>query len=418
MKIKRIITYEILASGGFPSIECRVELENGSIGVASVPYGASAGTHEATVLKDNDNARFFGNGMLKAVKNANEIIAPNLIGLSANMQSEIDQILINLDGTSNKSKLGGNAILAVSLAVARAASSANKLELFEHIINTYSLPWPEKLPNPMIVAIEGGKHAYNTTDLQEFCITGISNSSVTENIRKSLEVYHSLKKVLIENNLSVNVGNEGAFAPEGIKSNEDPFNFILKATEMSGYKPEEEIAISVDAAASEYYKNGKYELKVDGKSLTGEEVSAVYEDWFKKYPIVTFEDGHDEDDWESWVELKKICDSHNVKLVGDDLTVTNTKRLTMAIQKNAISSILIKLNQIGTLTETVNCCKLAQENGISTITSHRGGGETNDTAMIDLAVAVGSDFVKVGPTRGERVSKYNRLMEIERLFKL
>lgn len=415
MKITHINAYEILASGGYPTVEVEVTLEDGSIGRASVPYGASAGTHEATVLNDGDETRYNGKGVLKAIANVKDIIAPKVMEMDAFSQREIDQQMVKLDGTPNKAKLGGNAILAVSLAVAKAASMSKGLPLYQYIRDYYQTGEDfSVLPQPMVVVIEGGKHAHETTDLQEYCISALGEGSPTENIRKVLESYHQLKKVLKQENLSTNVGNEGAFAPNGIPTNQSPFEYITKAIKNAGYKAGEDLAISIDAAASEFYKDGQYSLSIENKTLSSSELSNHYRSWLEKYPIETLEDMHDEDDWDAWIEFKKICDQHNVALIGDDLTVTNIERLQKAINVNAISAILIKLNQIGSLTETVDTCMLAKKNGLMTTTSHRGGGETNDAAMVDVAVAVGSRFIKVGPTRGERVSKYNRLMEIER----
>ena len=418
MKITKISACEILASGGYPTIEAYVELEDGSHATASVPYGASAGSHEATVMMDEDSSRWNGKGMQKAIDNINTVLAPALIGYDAYDQRAIDQLMLDLDGTENKAKLGGNAILALSIAVANAAASSKKVELYRHIIDTFQTGVDLKtLPQPMVVAIEGGKHADETTDLQEFCFSATRKASVAENVRMIMECYHALAKVLKKNKLSTNVGNEGAFAPNGIPSNEAPFSYMLEAIELAGYKPGEEVGFSIDAAASEFYKNGKYELAVEKRALTADELIAYYETWFTKYPINTFEDGLHEDDWENWTKLKVVTDKYGIPLIGDDLTVTNPIRLQKAIDQNAISAILIKLNQIGTLTETVDCCLLAKKHGLMTTTSHRGGGETNDATMVDVAVAVGSAFIKVGPTRGERVSKYNRLMAIERQLK-
>jgi enolase len=415
MKIKEIKAYEILASGGYPTVECKVTLESGVSAKASVPYGASAGTHEATVLNDEDPKRYNGKGMLKACANVNDIIAPALVGMDAENQRAIDEKMIEMDGTDNKAKLGGNAILAVSIAVANAAADEMKKPLYRHITDTFQTGETyDKLPNPMVVVIEGGKHADETTDLQEYCITGIADISPSENIRHAMESYHALGKVLKGNGLSINVGNEGAFAPNGIPTNESPFQYILEAIKNAGYEAGKDLAISIDAAASEFYKDGKYNLSIESKSLTAAELSAYYETWLQKYPIVTVEDMHHEDDWDAWVAFKQICDKYKVSLIGDDLTVTNVKRLQKAIDLDAISDILIKLNQIGSLTETVDTCMLAKKNNMSFVPSHRGGGETNDATMVDLAVAVGGKFIKVGPSRGERVSKYNRLMEIER----
>lgn len=414
MKIKAISAYEILASGGYPTIETKVELESGAIGVASVPYGVSAGSHEAVVLLDDDKKRYNGKGMLDAIANIAEKITPVVLGMDANDQQAIDKKMIELDGTENKENLGGNAILAVSLAVARAAANHKKVGLYKHIAEIFDIKNDfSTLPKPMVVVMEGGKHADETTDLQEYCISAIGDATIKESVRQVMESYHALGKILKENKLSTNVGNEGAFAPSGIPTNESPFEFIVQAIKSAGYEPGKDLGISIDAAATEFYKDGKYVLALEKKSFSAQELTAHYEEWMKKYPIVTLEDMHDEDDWEAWPVMRKVCEKHNIELVGDDLTVTSKKRLQKAIDEGAISSILIKLNQIGSLSETVETCLLARENGLSTVTSHRGGGETNDTTMVDVAVAVGSRFIKVGPTRGERVSKYNRLMKIE-----
>ncbi|KKP69082.1 phosphopyruvate hydratase [candidate division CPR3 bacterium GWF2_35_18] len=415
MKITNIKSYEILASGGYPTIETRVELDNGVFGVASVPYGASAGSHEATVLTDNDKSRWNGKGMLKAVNNINKKITHLIKGLDPEDQRALDQKMIEADGTENKAKFGGNAILSVSIAVANAVANAKKIPLYQYIIDSYKTSVDlEELPQPMVVVIEGGKHADNTTDLQEFCFTALGNKSVAENLRIIMESYHALKNVLKSNNLSINVGNEGAFAPNGIPNNEAPFNFMLAAIKNAGYEPGKDVGISIDAAASEFFKNGKYHLSIENKSLNSNELISYYENWLQKYPIVTIEDMLHEDDWNAWVKLNEVAKKYKIELIGDDLTVTNMQRVQKAINLKAISAVLIKLNQIGTLTETVDCCMLARKNNLMTTTSHRGGGETNDTTMVDVAVAVGSRFIKVGPTRGERISKYNRLMEIER----
>lgn len=413
MKIQSIEAHEILASGGYPTVEVIVTLDNGIQGRASVPYGASAGSHEATVLIDGDK-RWNGQGVLKAIANIHQEIQPALLNLNPEDQRLIDTTMIELDGTENKSRLGGNAILAVSLAVARALATAKQIPFYRYIRDLYQTGIDfSTLPQPMIVVIEGGKHADDTTDLQEFCMSALGNDSSTENIRKIMESYHQLKIVLKANKLSTNVGNEGAFAPNGIPSNGAPFAYILEAIEKAGYIPGKDIGISIDAAASEFYKEGLYYLRVEKRKLSAQELIAYYNTWFEKYPIVTVEDMLHEDDWDNWVTLKKVTDKFKISLIGDDLTVTNSIRLQQAIDLDAISAILIKLNQIGTLTETVQTCMLAKKHGMMTTTSHRGGGETNDTAMVDVAVAVGSSYIKVGPTRGERVEKYNRLMEIE-----
>lgn len=415
MNIKKITAQEILASGGYPTVEVEVTLDSGIKGKASVPYGASAGSHEATVLNDGDMNRYNGKGVLKAIENVQNVIAPHLVGKDAFDQRLIDKTMIDLDGTPNKANLGGNTILAVSLAVAYAAANERKVPLYKHIAETFNTGVDfSNLPSPMIVVIEGGKHADETTDLQEYCISAIGSGSVKEKVRKAIESYHALKTILKENNLSTNVGNEGAFAPNGLPSNEAPLQYIVDAIKKAGYEPGVDLGISIDAAASEFFKDGKYHLSIENKILSSQELIEYYKNWLINYPIVTIEDMLDEDDWENWPALTAFAKEHSIENIGDDLTVTNMERLQKAIDLKAISSILIKLNQIGTLSETVDCCMLAKNNNMMTVPSHRGGGETNDTAMIDLAVAVGARFIKVGPTRGERVSKYNRLMEIER----
>jgi enolase len=430
-KIQQIIAREILSSGSTPSVEVKVVLETGTIGVASVPYGASAGISEAFVLLDGDKNRFMGKGMIKAVENVNKIIAPVLIGMDVGevgSQNAVDQKMIELDGTERKTNLGANAILGVSLAVARASANDQKLPMYRYIRQVFGLekygllPGSQKpageggcdyvLPNPMMVVIEGGAHADESTDLQEYMISLIGNDSVAENVRRGIEIYFTLKKVLKDKGYNSNVGNEGAFAPNGLPSNETPLELIKEAVEKSGYIFGKDVGISLDPAVSEIYENEKYELAKDGKNLNSDEMINYFVSWINNYPIITLEDALAETDWQAWPKLtEKVGDK--IAIVGDDLTVTNPKLLQKAIDLKAINSILIKLNQIGTLSETVECCMLARQNGIMTIISHRGGGETNDTTMIDLAVAVNAGFVKVGPSRGERVEKYNRLMEIE-----
>jgi enolase len=417
MNIVTVTAREILASGGFPTLEVTVGLEDGSTGTASVPYGSSAGTHEASVLLDEDVDRYLGKGMLKAVAHAQEL-GRQLIGIAAQNQQKVDQKLIELDGTPKKTRYGGNTILALSMATARAAAASGNTPLYKYLANQFqtnvSFNDATKLPKPMVVAIEGGKHADNTTDLQEYCLTAINpQDTATEAIRKALESYHHLKKVIKAAGLSTNVGNEGAFAPSGIVSNEKPFEYMLEAISNAGYQASVDIAFSIDAAASEFYKDGKYHLSLENKVLSSAELIEYYKPWFEKYPLVTIEDMLSEDDWENWSALKQICDQHQIIQIGDDLTVTNSERLTKAIELDAISSILIKLNQIGTVSETIEVCKQANSHGLTTVHSHRGGGESNDDFMVDVAVAVGASHIKVGPTRGERVAKYNRLMAIE-----
>ncbi len=411
-KIKNIEAREILASGGRPTVEAKVELESGAKARASVPYGSSAGKHEAVVLVDGDENRYEGKGMLKAVENVEKIIGPELAGMEVGDLRKIDEKMISLDGTDNKGNLGGNAILAVSLAAARAGAVDRGIPLYRWLREVYGISDGEwKLPRPMVVMIEGGKHADKTTDIQEYLVADLENHKVTDDIRMEMEIYMAVKKILEREGLSTNVGNEGAFAPSGIASNEKPLEYLVEAITMAGYKAGKDAGIAIDAAASEFFEAGKYELKLGGESLTAEEMVAVYEEWVGKYPIISVEDGLAEDDWQGWVDMSKKLSE--VAILADDLTVTNTERWQKAIEMKAANSILIKLNQAGTVSETVACCLLAKKNNMMTIPSHRGGGETNDTFMVDLAVAVGSSYIKVGPTRGERVEKYNRLMEIE-----
>lgn len=400
-----------------------VTLDDGTRGEASVSYGASAGSKEAFVLFDNDAKRYNGRGMLKAVANVNEKIAPLLVGKDPSDQRAIDKLMIDADGTENKSNFGANGILGVSMAVARAAAASQKLELYQYLASCYQLSINNhKLPKPMIVCIEGGVHADNSTDIQEYLLSALRDDlPARENIRMVLESYHALKGILKDIGLSTNVGNEGAFAPAGLNSNESPLKFLVEAIQKAGYKPGVDIGISLDPAASEFYHNGLYQLKTEKRVLDSHKIVEMYLNWLNKYPIVTLEDGLSEFDWENWPKLmeKSQADSIQalrtclVKIVADDLTVTNAKLWQKAIDMKAANAILIKLNQAGTVTETIDCCLLAQRNNLTTIPSHRGGGETNDTFLVDLAVAVGSEWIKVGPTRGERVCKYNRLMSIE-----
>lgn len=413
-KIKNIKAREILASGGAPSVEVTVVLETGVFGEASVSYGASAGSKEAFVLLDNDEKRYNGRGMLKAVDNINSIIAPKLIGMEAGDQRLIDQTMIEIDGTELKTNLGANAILGVSMAVARAQAHEEKLMLYQYLRKIFGVEGDITLPRPMMVMIEGGKHADETTDLQEYLVSSLGNRSQAENVRIQTEIYRALKKILKANNLSTNVGSEGAFAPNGIGSNEKPMEFLTQAIKDAGYVPGVDAGISIDAAASEYYdeENKIYDLKIEGKKLSSDELLEVYKSWVAKYPIITMEDMFSEFDWDNWPKLVNEF-GDKIAIIADDLTVTNTKLWQKAIDLKAANAILIKLNQAGTVTETMDCCLLARKYNLATVPSHRGGGETNDTFLVDLAVAVGSAFIKVGPTRGERVCKYNRLMRIE-----
>jgi len=416
-KIKTIQSREILASGGAPSLEVTVTLESGAIGEASVSYGASAGSKEATVLLDGDLGRYNGKGMLTAIKNINEKIGLALVGTEAGEQRNIDEKMIAMDGTKNKANLGGNAMLGVSLAIARAEAAEEKLPLYMYIRKAFGIDLSTVrtgLPKPMVVMIEGGKHADRTTDLQEYLVSCLGNRSVAENVRMEMEIYEALKKILKREGLSINVGNEGAFAPNGVTTNEKPMEYLVEAIVAAGYKPGIDAGISLDAAASEFYDlpTMSYELKMENKKLSSEELIEYYMAWVEKYPFVSWEDMLSEFDGKNWPILQSKING-KFPLIADDLTVTNKELWQKAIDEKAASAILIKLNQAGTLTETVDCCLLAKQNKMWTVPSHRGGGETNDTFMVDLAVAVESEYIKCGPTRGERVAKYNRLMRIE-----
>lgn len=414
MKIKKIFAYEILDSAGNPTVEAKVILEDGSIGLAGAPSGASTGTREAVELRDKDLRRYNGRGVLKAVENINKKISPLLINKDAKEQRKIDERIIELDGTENKSNLGANAIIAVSLAVTCAQAKTEKLPLYKYLAKTFGIKDSNlRLPKPMVVMIEGGKHADKSTDLQEYIVSALHDDWLaTENIRMIIEIYNQVRKLLKANGFSTNVGNEGAFVPEGITSNEKPLEILLQSIKAAGYQPGLDAAISLDSAASELYKDDRYILRIENKKLTSQEMIAYYLKLFKKYPIVTAEDLLSESDWQNWPKL--LEKAGKVKIVADDLTVTNPKLWRKAIEMKAANAILIKPNQAGTLSETIDCCLLARKHNLITIPSQRGGGETNDTFLVDLAVAVGSEWIKVGPTRGERVCKYNRLMEIER----
>ncbi len=411
-------------------MEVTATLESGVIGEASVSYGASAGSYEATVLLDGDEKRYNSRGMLGAVMNINSIIGPEIAGIEASGQRTIDEKMINLDGTEYKTKLGGNSILGVSMAVAKAEAEEEKLPLYKYLQKVYKLDPTNTLPKPMVVMIEGGKHADNSTDIQEYLVSSLGVKSAAEHIRAQLEIYEALKKILKNEGLSTNVGNEGAFAPGGILSNEKPIEYLVEAIKNAGYVPGIDAGISIDAAASEFAKANSelqitstgfrktqnYELRIENKTLTSAELIEYYLSWLPKYPIVSFEDMLDENDWENWTVLTSKMG--NMPNIADDLTATNFRRWQKAIEMKAATAILIKLNQAGTVSETIDCCQLSQENSMWTVVSHRGGGETNDTFMVDLAVAVGSEYIKCGPTRGERVAKYNRLMRIEEDIRL
>ncbi len=404
-----IIGREILDSRGNPTVEVDVWLEDGAFGRAAVPSGASTGEHEAVELRDGDSMRYNGKGVLKAVDNVNAIIADELIGIDATAQTLIDKILIELDGTPNKGKLGANAILGVSLAVAKAAAESVGLPLYQYIGGVNA----KVLPVPMMNILNGGKHADNNVDLQEFMVMPVNAPSFHEAIRMGAEVFHSLKKVLNSKGYNTAVGDEGGFAPD-LKSNEEAVEVILEAIEKAGYKPGEDIYLALDPAASEFYNVEKkqYELKSENKSLSAEEMVSYYENWVNKYPIISIEDGLAEDDWDGWKLMTEKL-GHRIQLVGDDIFVTNTERLKRGIETGTANSILIKLNQIGTLTETLEAIEMAHRAGYTAVVSHRSG-ETEDSTIADLVVATNAGQIKTGSaSRSDRIAKYNQLLRIE-----
>jgi enolase len=406
-KIERIRAREVLDSRGNPTVEVEVMLEDGTIGVAAVPSGASTGKHEALELRDGDKSRYNGKGVLKAIANVNDAIAKKVIGMPADGQSSIDHALIEMDGTLDKSKLGANAILGTSLAVAHAAAASRRTPLYRFLGGGQS----NLLPVPMMNILNGGKHAENSTDLQEFMVLPAGAPTFSKAMQMGTEVYHALKKVLKDRKLNTNVGDEGGFAPS-LPSNKDAVEAILAAIESAGYKPGQDCFIALDPASSELYDNGKYVLAREGRTLTSAEMVDFYVKWCAAYPIISIEDGMAEDDWEGWQLLTKKLGG-KVQLVGDDLYVTNVKRLDQGIRTKASNSILIKLNQIGTLTETMECIKKAQLAGWTAVVSHRSG-ETEDTTIADLCVALKTGQIKTGaPCRSERTAKYNRLLRIE-----
>jgi len=406
--IKNINAREILDSRGNPTVEVDVILKNGIAGRAAVPSGASTGEHEAVELRDGDKKRYLGKGVSKAVSNVNKEIAKLLAGKDASQQKKIDDLLISSDGTPNKSRLGANAILGVSLACARAAANAAKLPLYRYIGGSKA----KILPVPMMNIINGGSHADNNVDLQEFMIMPFGAPTFKDALRIGAEVFHHLKSILHKKNMSTSVGDEGGFAPN-LKSNEEAIQVILEAIEAAGYKPGDDVKIALDPASSEFYKNGKYYLEAEAKpEKTSAQMVDFYEDWANKYPLFSIEDGLSENDWDGWKILTDRIGSR-VQLVGDDLFVTNSRRLQMGIDRKTANSILVKVNQIGTLTETIEAVKLAQKNGYTAVMSHRSG-ETEDTTIADLAVALSTGQIKTGSLcRTDRMAKYNQLLRIE-----
>jgi enolase len=405
--IDDVLAREILDSRGNPTVEVEVILSGGAIGRAAVPSGASTGVHEALELRDGDKTRFGGKGVLRAVSNINENLAIELAGWDALDQVGIDEFMCGLDGTANKSKLGANAILGVSLATAKAAAAALGLPLYRYLGGVGA----RILPVPMMNILNGGKHAEDSTDLQEFMIVPAGAPSLAEALRWGSEIYHQLKKVLQSRKLNTGVGDEGGFAPS-LNANHEAVELILTAIEKAGFSPGEEVYIALDPAASEIYQDGMYVLQKEGRKLSGPEMVEFYADWVARYPIISIEDGLAEDDWESWQLMRERL-GDRLQIVGDDLLVTNVKRLATAIERKAANSILIKLNQIGTLTETIEAVEMAKQASWTAVISHRSG-ETEDTTISDLAVALSTGQIKTGaPCRSDRVAKYNQLLRIE-----
>jgi enolase len=405
--IKKITAREVLDSRGNPTVEVDVRLDNGILGRAAVPSGASTGSREAIELRDGDRKRYLGKGVLKAVTNVNNVIAPKIAGMDPSKQKQIDALMIKLDGTENKAILGANAILGVSLGVAKAAALDKGVSIFKYLGGSKA----QRLPVPFLNILNGGKHADNNVDIQEFMIVPKGAKSFSEALRMAAETYHTLKSVLKSKKLSTSVGDEGGFAPN-LSSNEEAIQVILTAIEKAGYRPGKDISIALDTAASEMIEDGKYILRADNRRLTSEEMVKFYEDLVSKYPIVSIEDGLSEDDWDGWKILTKRL-GKKVQLVGDDIFVTNPKILAEGIKQRVANSILIKLNQIGTLTETLQTVEMAKKAGYTCVFSHRSG-ETEDAFLADVAVATNAGQLKTGaPARSERTAKYNQLLRIE-----
>lgn len=407
--ISNIYAREVLDSRGNPTVEVEVYLESGAFGTTIVPSGASTGAFEAVELRDGDKNRYLGKGVLKAVENVNKIIAPKIIGLDAINQTSIDQIMIDLDGTPNKGKLGANAILGVSMSIAKAAANALALPLFQYLggINA------KQLPVPMMNILNGGAHADNNIDIQEFMVMPIGAGNFTTGVRMCVEIYHTLKSVLQEKGLGTGIGDEGGFAPN-LTSNEEALQVIVEAIEKAGYKPVEEVKLALDVAATELYDEDKKVYRLSGEDVTktAEEMVDFYEELINRYPIISIEDGLSEDDWEGWNLMTKRL-GKKIQIVGDDLFVTNTERLKRGIREGTANSILIKLNQIGTITETLDAIEAAKMAGYTAVISHRSG-ESEDSTIADIAVAVNAGQIKTGaPARTDRVAKYNQLLRIE-----
>ena len=409
-KIKNIHAREILDSRGNPTVECDVELDDGSFGRAAVPSGASTGVHEALELRDGDTNRYLGKGVKKAVQNINNMIKNEVVGKIYSNYQAFDKTVLDLDGTENKSNIGANATLAVSLAFAKSLADHTSTTLYQHIAEDDNF----LLPVPMMNIINGGSHADNDVDIQEFMIAPVGASSFSESLRFGCEIFHSLKSILKSKSLNTNVGDEGGFAPN-VNNSSEVIEIILSAVEKAGLKINDDILLSLDVASTEFYQNNKYELKGEGQTLSSDEMVSYIENLANNFPIYSIEDGMSEDDWDGWIELTKRI-GNKVQLVGDDLFVTNIKRLKTGIEKNAGNAILVKLNQIGTLSETIDAINLGKKNNFNSIISHRSG-ETEDTTIADLSVAVSAGQIKTGSlSRTDRTAKYNQLLRIEEML--
>ena len=413
MKIKNIVAEEILDSRGNPTIEAVVTLDTGHSARAAVPSGASTGSHEALELRDGDKSRYLGKGVLQAVKNVTEVLAPKLIGVDARDQRALDNLMIELDGTPTKNKLGANAILSISIATLKAVALAQDIPTHQYVARLFGRDETKfELPIPMMNVLNGGKHALGSTDMQEYMVMPIGAPTVTEGIRWGAEVFHTLGKMLKKRGFQTTVGDEGGYAP-ALKRNEEPLELMIEAIETAGYKPGEQISLAMDPASSEFFEDGLYNLATENKKLTSKQMVNLYSEWFEKYPIISIEDGLAEDDWDGYVEKTKLL-GKRLQIVGDDLFVTNPDRLQKGIDLGAANSILIKLNQIGTVSETIDAMQLAYKNGMTCVVSHRSG-ETEDAFIADFVVGSGAGQIKTGSLcRSERIAKYNQLMRIER----
>ncbi len=413
MQITSIKAQEILDSRGNPTVGVTLRLDDGVEVFSAVPSGASTGIYEAVELRDEDKSRYLGKGVLKAVVNVNELIAPQVVGMDVTQQAAIDQAMIDLDGTPNKGKLGANAILAVSMACVKAAALAKKMPLYAYIGELFGNTSGEfTMPIPMSNVLNGGKHALGSSDMQEFMVFPVGAPSVAEAVRFNAEIFHQLGKMLKQRGFQQTVGDEGGYAPS-LGSNEAPLDLIMEAIAAAGYRAGEQVAIALDPAASEFFVDGRYDLKTEGKQLSNQEMVALYQTWVEKYPIVSIEDGFAQDDWEGFA-MQTAAIGDKVQIMGDDLLVTNPERIQTGIEQKSVNSVLIKLNQIGSVTETIKAIQLAQSAGWTCVVSHRSG-ETEDTFIADFVVGAGTGQIKTGSMcRSERVAKYNRLMMIER----